>query len=328
MITVLAGGVGAARLLRGMVRAVPASDVTAIVNTADDVILHGLHISPDLDTVTYTLAEAGNPETGWGLAGETWQAMDALERLGGSAWFRLGDRDLGTHLHRTGRLAAGAGLTAITAEITAAWGLELTLLPMTEDRVATMMTLAPTDGTRTPADRQAGEEASGQASREVGFQEYFVRLGHSVAVESVRFDGASESLPGPGVLDALADADVVVIAPSNPIVSIGPLLAVPGIAEALRSRRADTVAVSPIVAGAALKGPADRLMRELGHEASVVGVARIYRDIAATLVVDTADAGLAGAVEAEGMACVVTDTIMSSPEVAADLSRRILEVSR
>ena len=328
MITVLAGGVGAARLLRGMVRAVPASDVTAIVNTADDVILHGLHISPDLDTVTYTLAEAGNPETGWGLAGETWQAMDALERLGGSAWFRLGDRDLGTHLHRTGRLAAGSGLTAITAEITASWGLELTLLPMTEDRVATMMTLAPTDGTRTPADRQADEEASGQASREVGFQEYFVRLGHSVAVESVRFDGASESLPGPGVLDALADADVVVIAPSNPIVSIGPLLAVPGIAEALRSRRADTVAVSPIVAGAALKGPADRLMRELGHEASVVGVARIYRDIAATLVVDTADAGLAAAVEAEGMACVVTDTIMSSPEVAADLSRRILEVSR
>lgn len=328
MITVLAGGVGAARLLRGMVRAVPASDVTAIVNTADDVILHGLHVSPDLDTVTYTLAEAGNPETGWGLAGETWQAMDALERLGGSAWFRLGDRDLGTHLHRTGRLAAGAGLTAITAEITASWGLELTLLPMTEDRVATMMTLAPTDGTRTPADRQADEEASGQASREVGFQEYFVRLGHSVAVESVRFDGASESLPGPGVLDALADADVVVIAPSNPIVSIGPLLAVPGIAEALRSRRADTVAVSPIVAGAALKGPADRLMRELGHEASVVGVARIYRDIAATLVVDTADAGLAAAVEAEGMACVVTDTIMSSPEVAADLSRRILEVSR
>jgi LPPG:FO 2-phospho-L-lactate transferase len=324
MITVLAGGVGAARLLRGMVRAVPAAEVTAIVNTADDVILHGLHVSPDLDTVTYTLAEAGNPETGWGLAGETWQAMDSLERLGGHAWFRLGDRDLGTHLHRTGRLAEGAGLTAVTAEITAAWGLELTLLPMTEDRVATMVTLACRDEAR----EESGEQTSEQTSREVGFQEYFVRLGHSVAVELVRFDGAQESLPGPGVLDALADADVVVIAPSNPIVSIGPLLAVPGIAEALRSRRADTVAVSPIVAGAALKGPADRLMRELGHEASVVGVARIYRDLAATLVVDTADAGLADAVEAEGMACVVTDTIMSSPEVAADLSRRILEVSR
>ena len=324
MITVLAGGVGAARLLRGMVRAVPASDVTAIVNTADDVVLHGLHVSPDLDTVTYTLAEAGNPETGWGLAGETWQAMDALERLGGHAWFRLGDRDLGTHLHRTGRLADGAGLATVTAEIAAAWGLELTLLPMTEDRVATMVTLARCDEAR----EESGEQTSEQASREVGFQEYFVRLGHSVAVESVRFDGAQESLPGPGVLDALADADVVVIAPSNPIVSIGPLLAVPGIAEALRSRRADTVAVSPIVAGVALKGPADRLMRELGHEASVVGVARIYRDLAATLVVDAADAGLADAVETEGMACVVTDTIMSSPEVAADLSRRILEVSR
>ncbi len=328
MITVLAGGVGAARLLRGMVRAVPASDVTAIVNTADDVVLHGLHVSPDLDTVTYTLAEAGNPETGWGLAGETWQAMDALERLGGHAWFRLGDRDLGTHLHRTGRLADGAGLATVTAEIAAAWGLELTLLPMTEDRVATMVTLARCGEAREESGEQTSEQTSEQASREVGFQEYFVRLGHSVAVESVRFDGAQESLPGPGVLDALADADVVVIAPSNPIVSIGPLLAVPGIAEALRSRRADTVAVSPIVAGVALKGPADRLMRELGHEASVVGVARIYRDLAATLVVDTADAGLADAVEAEGMACVVTDTIMSSPEVAADLSRRILEVSR
>lgn len=312
MITVLAGGVGAARLLRGMVRAVPASEITAIVNTADDVVLHGLHVSPDLDTVTYTLAEAGNPETGWGLAGETWQAMDALDRFGGPTWFRLGDRDLGTHLHRTGRLAEGVGLATVTAEITAAWGLEVTLLPMTEDPVATMVTLADGGGT--------GREAGG----EVGFQEYFVRLGHSVAVDSVRFDGAENSRPGPGVLDALAGADVVVIAPSNPIVSIGPLLAVPGIADALRTRRADTVAVSPIVAGAALKGPADRLMRELGHEASVVGVARLYRDLAATLVVDTADAGLADAVEAEGMACVVTDTIMSSPDVAAGLARRIL----
>ena len=316
MITVLAGGVGAARLLRGMARAVPASEITAIVNTADDVVLHGLHVSPDLDTVTYTLAEAGNPETGWGLAGETWQAMDALDRFGVPTWFRLGDRDLGTHLHRSGRLAEGAGLATVTAEITAAWGLELTLLPMTEDRVATMVTLAEGDG------------ASGEPGPEVGFQEYFVRLGHSVAVASVRFDGAEDSLPGPGVLDALADADMVVIAPSNPIVSIGPLLAVPGIADALRSRRVDTVAVSPIVAGAALKGPADRMLRELGYEVSVVGVARIYRDLAATLVVDTADAALTDAVEAEGMACVVTDTIMSSPEVAAVLSRRILEIRR
>ncbi len=291
MITVLAGGVGAARLLRGMVRAVPASEITAIVNTADDVVLHGLHVSPDLDTVTYTLAEAGNQETGWGLAGETWQAMDALDRFGGPTWFRLGDRDLGTHLHRTGRLAEGAGLATVTAEITAAWGLEVTLLPMTEDPVATMVTLAEGDGadvgtaTGSGAGSGAGsgQEVGQRVDREIGFQEYFVRLGHSVAVDSVRFDGAEVSLPGPGVLGALADADVVVIAPSNPIVSIGPLLAVPGIADALRARRADTVAVSPIIAGAALKGPADRLMREQGNEASVEGLARLNRDQAATL---------------------------------------------
>ena len=162
------------------------------------------------------------------------------------------------------------------------------------------------------------------AGDEVGFQEYFVRLGHSVAVRSVRFAGADAARPGPGVVEALADADAVIIAPSNPVVSIGPLLAVPGIADALSARRADTVAVSPIVAGKALKGPADRLLRELGHEASVVGVARLYRDLAATLVVDRADADLVDAVEAEGVACVVTNTVMSSPEVAAELSRRIL----
>ena len=195
---------------------------------------------------------------------------------------------------------------------------------MTEDPVATMVTLAEGDGADVGTTTGSGQEVGQRVDREIGFQEYFVRLGHSVAVDSVRFDGAEVSLPGPGVLDALADADVVMIAPSNPIVSIGPLLAVPGIADALRTRRADTVAVSPIVAGAALKGPADRLMRELGHEASVVGVARLYRYLAATLVVDTADAGLADAVESEGMACLVTDTIMSSPDVAAGLARRIL----
>ncbi len=304
MITVLAGGVGAARLLAGLVQVVPPSEVTAVVNTGDDVVMHGLHISPDLDTVTYTLAGADNPETGWGLAGETWQAMGSLGRYGGDTWFNLGDLDLGTHLYRTGNLASGVGLAEITAAITAGWGLEPMLLPMTEDRVATMVTLAGGD--------------------EVGFQEYFVRLRHDVPVSSVRFDGAEASSPGPGVLEAITGADVVVVAPSNPIVSIGPLLAVPGIADAVRARRDNTVAVSPIIAGAALKGPADRLMRELGHEASVVGVARIYRDIASCLIIDSADADLAGAVEAEGMACVVTDTIMSSPEVAADLAEVVL----
>ena len=304
MITVLAGGVGAARLLRGMVRAVPADEVTAIVNTADDLILHGLSISPDLDTVTYTLAEAVNPETGWGLADETWQAMDALERLGGSTWFRLGDRDLGTHLHRTGRLADGAGLTEVTAEITRAFGIEARLLPMTEDRVATMVTL--------------------ESGSEVGFQDYFVGLRHDVAISSVRFAGINEARPGSGVLEAIGSADTVVIAPSNPLVSIGPVVAVPGIGDALADRRDDVVAVSPIVAGSALKGPAERMLRELGHEPTVVGVARLCRDLASTLVVDTADAALTEAVEAEGMACMVTPTIMTTVDVATDLCRSIL----
>ena len=312
MICVLAGGVGAARLLVGLIRVVPPEEIVAVVNTADDVVLHGLHISPDLDTVTYTLAGAHNTETGWGLAGETWEAMGALKSLGGPVWFSLGDRDLGTHLYRTGRLAEEAGLTEVTAEITTSFGLGVRLLPMTEDRVATMVTLA--EGDRPGA--------------EVGFQEWFVGLGHAVPVAGVRFDGVEVACPGPGVLEAIADAEVVVVAPSNPIVSIGPLLAVPGLADALRARRDDTVAVSPIVAGAALKGPAASLIRDLGHEASVVGVASLYRDVAATLVVDTADASLAGAVEAAGMACVVTDTVMADPTVAAALAKTTLEAAR
>ena len=304
MITVLAGGVGAARLLRGMVQAVPAHEVTAIVNTADDLVLHGLSVSPDLDTVTYTLAEAVNPDTGWGLANETWEAMSALQRLGGPTWFQLGDRDLGTHLHRTGRLADGAGLADVTSEITRAFGVDARLLPMTEDRVATMVTLA--------------------SGPEVGFQDYFVGLRHNVPISAVRFDGVDQAHPAPGVLEAITSADTVVVAPSNPIVSIGPVVAVPGISDALSARRADVVAVSPIVAGSALKGPAERMLRELGHEPTVVGVARLYRDIAATLVVDDADAAEVDAVEAEGMACVVTPTVMTNVEVATDLCRTIL----
>ena len=312
MICVLAGGVGAARLLVGLVRVVPPGEIVAVVNTADDVVLHGLHISPDLDTVTYTLAGAHNTETGWGLAGETWEAMGALKSLGGPVWFSLGDRDLGTHLYRTGRLAEGAGLAEVTAEIATSFGLGVRLLPMTEDRVATMVTLAEGD----------------RPGVEVGFQEWFVGLGNAAPVAGVRFDGVEEARPGPGELETIADAEVVVVAPSNPIVSIGPLLAVPGLADALRARRDDTVAVSPIVAGAALKGPAARLMRDLGHEASVVGVASLYRDVAATLVVDKADASLAGAVEAAGMACVVTDTVMAGPTVAAALAKATLEAAR
>ena len=308
--TVLAGGVGAAKLLQGMVRAVSPERVTAVVNTADDLLLHGLHISPDLDTVTYTLAEEVNPETGWGLRDETWHAMSILGRYRTPTWFRLGDRDLGTHLHRTGRLAAGAGLTEITAEISKAWDIQAILLPMTEDPVATMVTIS---------------EESGN-SREVDFQKYFVGLRHAVAVESVRFAGIEHASPAPGVLQAIHSASKVVIAPSNPIVSIGPLLALDGITQALSRRRADVVAVSPIVAGTALKGPADRMLRELGHEPSVVGVARLYREVASTLVIDEADADLEDAVISEGLNCVVTDTVMTDVSVAAQLCRTILAI--
>ena len=304
MLVALAGGVGAARLLRGLVRVLPPSDITAVVNVGDDTELHGLHISPDLDTVLYTLAGAINPETGWGLAGESWTVMNALETLGGVTWFRLGDKDLATHFFRTQRLSEGATLSEVTSQLTQAFGVDLHLVPVSDDRVRTRLQLA--DGP------------------EVTFQEYFVRLQHDVAISDVRFDGAESAQPAPGVLDALSAAECIVVCPSNPVVSIGPILAVPGVREALAARRDRIVGVSPIVAGAALKGPADRLLTELGFEASVVGVARWYASWVGTLVIDEADAELAEAVEAEGVRCVVAPTVMSTVERAADLAKTVL----
>jgi LPPG:FO 2-phospho-L-lactate transferase len=287
---------------------VAAPEVTAVVNTGDDTELHGLHISPDLDTVTYTLAGLNDDERGWGLAGETWGVMDSLDRLGGETWFRLGDQDLATHLYRTQRLSTGASLSEVTREITEALGVSARLVPMSDDPVRTRLTLV--DGP------------------EVSFQEYFVGHRHAVAVESLRFAGAAAARPAPGVLRAIADAEVVVVCPSNPIVSIGPLLAVPGIAEALAARRAEVVAVSPIIAGAALKGPADRLMAELGHEATVVGVARLYAEFVGTLVVDDADSEAADAVEACGVRCVVAPTVMHTPDHSAALASLLLDAGR
>ncbi len=316
-ITVLSGGVGAARLLRGLLDVVDSADVTAVVNTGDDTVLHGLSISPDLDTITYTLAGATDDERGWGLAGETWRAMEALDRYaavrpdGSTAaptWFNLGDTDLATHFYRTARLDEGARLTDVTAEIARAWGLGLTLLPMTDDRFRTMVSLAGGDG---------------QGDREVPFQDYFVRLRHGVPITGVRFDHDRATLTAEA-RHAIVDADVVIVAPSNPIVSIGPLRALPEVDELLAERRSSVVAVSPIIGGAALKGPADRMLTELGLESSVVGVARLYRDIAATLVIDEFDRDAADDVAASGMACTVTPTIMREPGVAADLARRCL----
>jgi LPPG:FO 2-phospho-L-lactate transferase len=303
-ITALCGGVGAARFLRGLLRVVPADHVRAVINVGDDTVLHGLHISPDLDTVLYTLSGSINPETGWGLAGESWRVMERLEELGGSTWFRLGDRDLATHCYRTQRLAEGATLTEVTAELARTHGVAATLLPVTDDPVRTRVRLV--DGP------------------EVDFQEYFVRLRHEVAVASVTFAGAEAARPTPAVEQALDEADVVVVCPSNPVVSIGPLLALPRVADRLAGDRSRVVAVSPLVAGAALKGPADRLLEELGSEASVVGVARWYAPWVGTLVIDEADAHLADAVEATGVRCLVAATVMSTLERSARLAEVVL----
>jgi LPPG:FO 2-phospho-L-lactate transferase len=311
-VAVLSGGVGAARFLRGLQDVLDPASIAAVVNTGDDTVLHGLVISPDLDTITYTLAGAIDPERGWGLDGETWQAMAALARYeavrpagstAATTWFNLGDRDLATHLYRTARRAEGATATAVADEIRRAWGIGPRLLPMTDGSQLTMLELA------------SGEE--------VAFQDYFVRLRHAVPVRGVRFtdDGAVAS---PDVLATLDEAGTIVVAPSNPVVSIGPLRALPGIEDVLRARRERVVAISPIVGGAALKGPADHMLEELGHEASVVGVARLYAPIASALVIDPVDAALAGAVEAEGLRAVVQPSVMATPEIAAALARATL----
>ena len=316
-VAVVCGGVGAARFLRALAGVWPEHRTTAIVNTGDDTVLHGLSISAELDTVIYTLAEAIDPERGWGLRDETWRAMESLARYheirpdGSTAaptWFNLGDQDLATHLYRTARLAEGATLTQVTAEIAHAWRLRQRIVPMTDQRVTTMVTL--------PLERI-----------EVPFQEYFVQRRHSVPVSAVRFDGADTAHVGPEVTRTLADATAVVIAPSNPLVSIGPIRALHGVDGALAARRSTVAAISPIVGGAALKGPADRMLLELGHEASVVGVARLYAPIAATLVIDPLDEEYADDIRAEGMDVVVTPSVMSTPTVAHELSRRTLAVA-
>jgi LPPG:FO 2-phospho-L-lactate transferase len=309
MLVALAGGVGAARFLRGLVRVVPPGDVTVIVNTADDDRFHGLAVSPDLDTVTYTLAGAEHPEQGWGLAGETFAVMEALDRYGRDTWFRLGDRDLATHLYRTARLAAGAPLSTVTSEIATAWGVVPRLLPMSDDRIATRVTVDRGDGT----------------AETLAMQEWFVRERAEPPVLAVEFAGADAAVPGPGVLDALGAADTILVCPSNPVISIGPILAVPGVRAALAGRRDRVVGVSPIIAGAPVKGPADRLMGPLGIEVSCVGVARSYADFCGTLVIDSGDRDRAAEVEAAGVRAVVADTLMTDARVAAALARHTLD---
>jgi LPPG:FO 2-phospho-L-lactate transferase len=309
VLVALAGGVGAARFLRGLVQIVAPDDVTVVVNTGDDDWFHGLLVCPDLDTVTYTLAGAENPETGWGLAGETFATMAALERYGVPTWFRLGDRDLATHLYRDERLRAGAPLSTITTEISDKWGVRSRILPMTDERVATRIDVRGSDG-----------EVS-----ELRMQEWFVRERAEPPVAAVRFEGAAGAAPAPGVLEALDHAETIVVCPSNPVISIGPIVAVPGVRDALRRRRDRVVGVSPIIAGAPVKGPADRLMGPLGMEVSCVGVARAYRDFCSALVIDAGDAARAAEVEALGVRAVVADTLMRDARVAAALARHTLD---
>ena len=304
---VLAGGVGAARFLDGLVRVLPPEDVTAIVNVGDDMEWAGLHISPDLDTVSYTLAGLVNPETGWGLIGESRRTLDRLSQLGGPDWFMIGDLDLATHLYRTHRLSQGDPLSAITGDLTARLGLQCANTPVTDDRLRTVV---------------------GTDSGELAFQDYFVRRRAADRVHSLRFDGADSARPAPTVVKTLEQADVIVIAPSNPFLSIDPLLSVPGLRDLVVSYRSRVVAVSPIVGGAAVKGPAAEILQSLGHDVSALGVARLYADLAGVFVLDEADKLLASRIEGETqMRVVVMPTLMTDVEAKMSLADGTLKAS-
>jgi LPPG:FO 2-phospho-L-lactate transferase len=301
---VLTGGVGGARFLRGLVDTVDPAGITAVVNVGDDLEVLGLAVSPDLDSVLYTLAGLGDEERGWGRADETWNALAAAAAFGGENWFRVGDRDLGLHLVRTQALRAGMPLSAVTARLTAAAGVEASLLPATDDRLRTWL------------DTPNGS---------FPFQEWFVSRGHRDPVDRVRFDGAADARPAPGVLEALHEADVILIAPSNPFVSIGPILAVERIRSALERRRAPAIAVSPLIDGRAVKGPAAAMLERLEGGTSASHVARCYPGLIDALVFDEADAANAGAVAEQGVRPVVARTLMSDPEARRRLAEAALD---
>ena len=302
-IAALAGGVGASKLLLGLYDVMDPNDLTAIVNTGDDITMHGLKISPDLDIVTYTLAELIDPRKGWGFRGETFHLLKRLAVYGRINWFNLGDRDLATHIHRTAMLADGKTLTDAAESIRVALGVKSRILPMCNEPVPTII--------------ESNEGA-------LGFQEYLVKRRAEPIVKSIRFDGVERATPAPGVLDAIAEADRVVICPSNPLISIGPILAVKGIREALRARRESVVAVCPIVGGKSLKGPSDKMLAELGHEASAKSVAKLYADFTGTFVIDPADESQRSAIESLGMKVAVIPTVMQSRSDKRKLARAIL----
>lgn len=304
-VVLLAGGVGGAKLAHGL-QAHLGDRLTVVVNTGDDLERHGLLVMPDHDTVMYTLAGISNREFGWGIEGETFAASEFLARYGEPTWFRLGDRDLATHITRNARLRAGAGLTAVCLGLQRSLGVEATILPMSDDPVRT--NVRTDDGW-------------------LEFQDYFVGRHQEPEVREVRFRGADVAAAAPGVVEALEAATAIVIAPSNPIVSVGPILAVEAIRAALlaaRGRDVRIVAVSGIIGGKALKGPADRMLASLGHESSALGVARIYAELATDFVLDTVDAALASSIEALGLRAHVTDTIMTDDAARARLAAEVL----
>jgi len=305
-IVALAGGIGAARFLDGLTRVVPPARVFVIGNTGDDTEQHGLHVSPDLDTVTYALAGMSDPVRGWGIKNESFRCLRALGKFGSPTWFQLGDHDLATHLFRTERLADGASLGNVTAEIAAALGVRAKIVGMTNDRVRTRIV------TRTG---------------ELEFQTYFVKRRARDKVLRVRFDGAAQAKPAPGLLRAIRDAQAIIICPSNPFISIGPILAIPGIRDALRARRERVIAVSPIVGGRALKGPAAKMMKSMKLESSALGVAKLYRDFVSTFVVDRVDRIHAKEIEKLGMRAIVANTIMTGLRERTALARAVVRAA-
>jgi LPPG:FO 2-phospho-L-lactate transferase len=304
-ILAIAGGVGGAKLAHGLQLALPdPTRLSVIINTADDFELYGLHISPDIDTVTYTLSGLANPATGWGVRDDTRQALDMIARYGEDPWFQLGDRDFATHILRTQRLREGQTLTRITREMSAALGIPAELIPMTDAPVATLID--------TPDGR-------------LDFQQYFVAHRHADEVTGVTFAGIEAATPSPAALSALGQAEAVIFCPSNPIVSIGPILSVPGLRDAIAEAPGPKVVVSPIVGGQALKGPAAEMLQTLGHEVSSLGVARLYTGLAQGLVIDRVDEAFAPAIEAEGMLVLVTNTIMQNDDDREALARETLD---
>jgi LPPG:FO 2-phospho-L-lactate transferase len=301
-VVVLAGGLGGSRFARALTETLAPNDVTVVGNVGDDLEVAGLHVSPDLDTILYTLASVLDEERGWGRAGETWNAREAATELGGETWFQLGDRDLGLHLVRTEALRRGEPLSAITIGLARAFGVEATLLPATDDQLRTWLV--------TPVG-------------ELSFQEWFVRRGHRDEVDGVRFKGADEARPAPGVLEALETADLIAIAPSNPFVSIGPILAVAEIRAALERRTVPAVAVSPLIGGRTVRGPADRMLSRLAGGTGPAQVASCYRGLIDALVIDEADADAA---EDAGVQTIVTRTLMSDAEARRRLAEAVLGV--